>query len=156
MKEAYGGILNLVFIIVFLTIIVGVLGFVFAYTKAFKFKNTIIDTIERYEASGCYPEMSGGGSSDSVCRKRIWEVATGDLAYNPPTYLRCPSGYTQAIGPGGKPFYCYKMTKHRRSGNNYMVFRVIVQVDIQFPIIDRIAGMNIFQVDGDTQEILVR
>ena len=38
MKDAFGGILNLVLIAVFLVIVSGVLGLTVSYTKAFNFK----------------------------------------------------------------------------------------------------------------------
>ena len=42
MKDAYGGILNLVFVVVFLLIVIAVLGLVVSYTKAFRMKNARI------------------------------------------------------------------------------------------------------------------
>ncbi len=164
MKEAYGGIVNLVFIAIFLTIIIGVLGFVFSYTKAFKVKNSIIDTFERYEGSGCTPELSGGVGTSTVCRETLWKEITEGLKYHAPRHLSCPRdrGWTQAIGPEGKAYFCYKKTVTTRYDapgarpKKFAVYRVMVQVDIEFPIIDRMTGMNIFQVAGDTEEILLR
>ena len=48
MKEAFGGIYTIIFIVIFLVIVIGVLGFVVSYTKAFRMKSDIIYTIERY------------------------------------------------------------------------------------------------------------
>ena len=57
MKEAFSGIYSIAFIVVFLVIVIGILGLVVSYTKAFKMKNIIISTIEKYEGACC-----GGGS----------------------------------------------------------------------------------------------
>ena len=46
MKDAFGGILNLVLIVVFLLLIEGILGLVVNYSKAFRMKNTVISAIE--------------------------------------------------------------------------------------------------------------
>ena len=45
MKVAFGGILNLALVVVFLMIVSGVLGLTVSYTKAFNFKNYVISTI---------------------------------------------------------------------------------------------------------------
>ena len=49
MKDAFGGILNLVFIVVFLLLVIGVLGLVVSYTKAFKMKNEIKPVIKEVD-----------------------------------------------------------------------------------------------------------
>lgn len=143
MKDAYGGIFNVVFIVIFLVIVIGVLGFVVSYTKAFRMKNAIISVIEEYEGSGCYPEISGG-SFDSACRKKIKEKAKS-LNYNP-VALNCSGSGIYKAGD----FYCYSMEK--KSGDT-AVFRVITQVDVGFPVIENIMGFRFFQVTGDTKII---
>ena len=85
MKEAFGGIFNIMFIVIFLVIMIGVLGLVFSYTKAFQMKNAIISVIEEYEGSGCYPEALSGASHDTACRNKIKDKARG-LAYNPVSF----------------------------------------------------------------------
>ena len=151
MKEAFGGIFNMVFIIIFLVIVIGVLGLVFSYTKAFKMKNAIISIIEEYEGSGCTPEMTPGSSIDTACRNKVKLAAEG-LAYNP-TSLNCSEpGFYNAEG-----YFCYKKDVYPKniSGVNYhfATYRIITQVDINFPIIQRIMGLSFFQVGGDTKEI---
>ena len=49
MRDAVGGVVNLVIIVVFLVIVSGYLAFNVNYTKAFRVKNKIISTIEEYE-----------------------------------------------------------------------------------------------------------
>ena len=150
MKEAYGGISNLVFIAVFLTIVMGALGLTVSYTKAFHMKNAIIRAIENHEGAGCFPEQDGKGSASSPCRQEIVNAAKR-YTYSP-AGLQCNgSGWYKASG-----LFCYKkMSQEKASGNNVkVVYRVITQIDLQFPIIEKITGFRIFQVSGDTREFI--
>ena len=153
MKEAYGGIFNLMFIIIFLVIVIGVLGLTFSYTKAFKMKDAIIETIEEYEGTGCFPEK--GGVSHPGCRNQILKKAQ-ELGYSPVS-LDCDES-TGLVKVDG--LYCYNMEKYTKKVNgidrHYAIFTVVTQVDIAFPIIEHIMGFRIFQVAGDTREIMLQ
>lgn len=147
MKDAYGGILNIVFIVAFFLIVEGVLGLIVGYTKAFKMKNIVISTIEEYEASGCFE--SGG---DTACVSKIKERA-GRIGYSP-TKLNCSVSDSlenvdnlfcwQAIPVSGSKSF---------SGNRPTSYRVTTQVDITFPLIDKVLGFKFFQISGDTDVI---
>ncbi len=152
MKEAFGGIFNIIFVVIFLVVVIGVLGLVFSYTKAFKMKSAVISIIERYEGSGCYPEITNG-TKDSACRRRIIEEAKS-INYSP-VHLNCDEACSMDGGMcNGADIYCYKMSTTKVvNGEEYAVFTVVTQVDISFPIIERIMGMRFFQVSGDTREI---
>lgn len=142
MKDAFGGIVNIVLVAIFLVIISGILGLVVNYTKAFRMKNVVISTIEQYEgASGCF-----GKSSATGCQEKIQEKAKSFGYF--PTELNCPvsDGYESAYN-----LFCYKRVDSD-SGKNY-VFTVITQVDIDIPIINKMMGLSIFQVHGDTRAI---
>jgi len=152
MKEAFGGVFNFIFLIIFLVIVIGVLGLTFSYTKAFKMKNAIISVIEEYEGSGCYPEINGTSTFDTACRRAITKKAQ-DLKYNPVS-LNCDATCSENSGMcKGGDVYCYEMKTTHKDGKKYAVFRVITQVDINFPIIERIMGLRFFQVAGDTKQI---
>jgi hypothetical protein len=155
MKDAFGGILNLVLIALFLVIIEGVLGFIVSYSKAFKMKNIVISAFEQYEASGCT-----SNDESTACRKKITEGAKS-IAYSP-TSISCPSGYASIGG-----YFCcnvdssgvYGTLSSNRSSNHYTftnqvrTYSIITQVDINIPIIQNIMGLSIFQVSGQTREI---
>ena len=49
MRDAFGGIVNLSMIVIFLVLVCGYLAFNVNYTKAFRVKNYIITTMEQYE-----------------------------------------------------------------------------------------------------------
>jgi hypothetical protein len=143
MKEAYGGISNLVFIAVFLTIVMGALGLTVSYTKAFHMKNAVLRAIENHEGAGCFPEEGSGGSASSPCRREIVNAAKR-LTYSP-AKLQC-HGMNNASN-----LFCYKQVS--RNGKRY-VYRIVTQIDLSFPIIERITGFRIFQVSGDTREFI--
>ena len=140
MKDAFGGILNIVLVAIFLVIISGILGLVVNYTKAFRMKNAVITAVEQYEgANGCF-----GNGVATGCKDKIIEKAKS-LGYNP-TELRCPSDFSNSYD-----LFCYKRADSD-SKKNY-VFSIITQVDIDIPIINKMMGLSIFQVHGDTRAI---
>ena len=141
MKDAFGGILNLVLISVFLLIVIGVLGLVTTYTKTFKMKNIVITSVEQYEGTCCDQSGNAGCVSDSACISKIRQEAQS-LGYSP-VNLNCPNDYSN------NELYCIKEVKE--GGNHY--FSIIVQADVHFPIVSNILGFRMFQVSGDTRHI---
>lgn len=137
MKDAFGGILNLALISVFLLIVSGVLGLTVNYTKAFRMKNVVISTIEQYEGYGCF----SNGSTD--CKDKIKDGAE-KLGYHP-VNVNC-KGYTGRIDD----LFCYK--EQEANGHN-KYYSIVTQVDINIPIINKIMGLSFFQVHGDTRVI---
>ena len=147
MKDAFGGILNLALISVFLLIVSGVLGFTVSYTKAFRMKNIVIDAFERYDSLGCL----SGDREDSACKSKI-EAGAESIHYAPNS-LNCPNDYENMDG-----LFCYKESNSLKDTGgvqhkNVKTFRIITQVDINIPIINKIMGLRIFQVSGDTREL---
>jgi hypothetical protein len=150
MKDAFGGIVNFVFLAVFLLVVIGLLGLVVSYTKAFRMKDAIISVIEEYEGTGCYPESPlspSGTTTHSACREKIRQKAAS-LAYNPPA-LSC-TGTNVYMADG---LYCYTIEK---KASDAAVISVITQVDMSFPIIEKIMGFRFFQVKGDTRTLALQ
>ena len=147
MKDAFGGILNLAFVVVFLVLVSGILGMIVNYTKAFRMKNFIISSIEQYESYGCF---SGNSLySDSDCKKKIKESAES-IGYHP-VRVNCPDA-TYSLNDSIDTFFCYKENTSE-SGKYYSI---VTQVDINIPIIRNILGLSFFQVHGDTRIINTR
>ena len=142
MKDAFGGIINMVFIALFLLIMIGILGLVVSYTKAFKMKNLIITHIENFEASGCFTE-------DTACMNKIKESAEG-IGYG--SRITCPEDFEKIDG-----LFCYKEMISDKTDNHVSnkptSYRIITQVDLDLPIISSIFSINFFQVIGDTRII---
>ena len=140
MRDAFGGILNIFIIVVVLLLIMGILGLTVNYTKAFRMKNYVISAFENYEAAECWRESS-------ACYKSIVEKAKS-IGYSPKRDLSCPQLYSNAGG-----FFCYK--EINKSKGKY-VYSIQTQVDINLPIINKIMGMTIFGINGDTRVITKR
>lgn len=142
MKDAFGGIINMVFVALFLVIMIGILGLVVSYTKAFKMKNIIITHIENYEASGCF-------TADTACMNKIKASAEG-IGYG--SRITCPSDFIKIDG-----LFCYKEMISTKTENHIsdrpISYRIITQVDLDLPIISSIFSINFFQVIGDTRVI---
>ena len=144
MKDAYGGIVNLVFIVVFLLLVSGILGMTVNYTKAFRMKNAVLSTIENFQGYGCGDKNDTAKTSNTHCRERIKENAA-KLGYSPP-HLKCPSEYNKV-----DKLYCIREKNDTPSG--VKIYQVVTQVDINIPIINRMMGMHFFQINGETKPI---
>ena len=163
MRDAFGGLLNIVIIVVFMTLVSGYLAFNVSYAKAFKVKNKIISTIENYNGSCDF------NNSENTCYKDVlnYEKTIGYQAnVNMSQATICnkssTEGYSdckcnQALG------FCWlesrKEVKDGIEGKtittiHYQSFRIVTQVYIDLPIINRLLpNLSIFQVTGDTKDI---
>lgn len=152
MKDAYGGIMNLVFIVLFLLIVIGVLGLIVSYTKAFKMKNVVLSTVEEYEGNCCgVPTPGITCNSKPACVKKISNEAS-TLGFSPVS-INCPNDYTKIQSTNNhNDLYCIKKVDNSSTGRYY--YNVIVQVDVHFPVISNILGFRMFQVSGDSRQIV--
>lgn len=146
MRDAFGGILNIIFIVIFFLIIEGIFGLIVNYTKAFKMKNNVISMIEQYESRSCF-------NAGSACVNRIIDKAK-EIGYSP-TSLNCPNNYTNVNN-----LFCVAPKRVDKtdnySGAQPTIFTVVTQVDLNLPIISSILKFNIFQVSGDTKVVEVQ
>lgn len=146
MRDAFGGIVNIVIIVVFLALVSGYLAFNVNYTKAFRVKNKIISTFEEYEGN-CESESS-------ACNTKIQNYMK-ELGYSAPNFNLSSEGYTCKYG------YCYKeieVTSGEVSETKKRAYyKIVTQINIDIPIINKILpGLKIFQVSGDTKPIVIR
>ncbi len=92
MRDAFGGIVNIVIIVVFLVIVSGYMAYTVNYTKAFRVKNKIISTFEQYE-DAC---ATGGSPSSNSCNKVIADymkqVGYSQVSQTMPDGWTCPQG----------------------------------------------------------------
>lgn len=148
MRDAFGGVANLVIIVVFLVLVSGYLAFNVNYTKAFRVKNKIISTLEEYEGK-CDP-----GNRTDACHLKITEYMKS-LGYDAPNLIL--DDYTCSDG------YCIKKVEIATSGDSVTedtkpraYFKVVTQINIDIPIINKILpGLKLFQVSGDTKPIVM-
>ncbi len=147
MRDAYGGIVNITIIVVFLVIVSGYLAFNVNYTKAFRLKNKIISVLEEYEGSGYR-------NSQSTARTKIREYAS-QIGYNTNKPKVDGTGWVQDdVG------YCIRFIEKTGSSDSIVneqtvgkkrgYFEVVTQININIPIINNIMGLSIFQVSGST------
>ena len=141
MRDAFGGIVNLSMIVVFLVLVCGYLAFNVNYTKAFRVKNYIITTIEQYEGN-C-------DNTSSACAQKIDDYIK-QVGYSAPDFEL--DGYTCQKG------YCYKRfdvaNEGVDEGQKQFYYRVVTQINIDIPIINKIMpSLRIFQISGNTKLI---
>ncbi len=143
MRDAFGGVVNLTMIVVFLVLVCGYLAFNVNYTKAFRVKNYIITSLEQYE---------GNCTSGTACSDKIQSYIK-QVGYSAPDFKL--DDYVCNYG------YCYKefKTSEESTGSvaestKQVYYRVVTQINIDIPIVNRIMpGLKIFQISGNTKLI---
>lgn len=143
MRDAMGGSVALVIIVVFIVIALGYMAFNVNYTKAFRMKNKIISVYEDYD-----------GECLGDCRSAIKEYSK-TIGYSTGNRMSCPSGFKNS-----DDLYCYKELKYlNREGGNQVVddmkdkryYRIITKINVEIPIINNILDLKIFYITGDTK-----
>lgn len=152
MRDAFGGVVNLVIIVVFLVLVSGYLAFNVNYTKAFRVKNKIISTFEQYEGNcqSSTTEVNTCNGEIVAYMKRIgYSAPDFNLTGEPDNYDKCHYGY------------CYKKIEVPKDSDSVdtetkVYYKIATQINIDIPIINKILpGLKIFQVTGDTMPITV-
>ena len=141
MQNAYGGIVNITFIVVFLVIVSGYLAFSVNYNKAFRVKNKMISAIE---------ECEGIKENDDCATQKIEEYIK-QIGYSNANnwtadgYTHCPS----------KKGYCWEEQEAGNSSKELgekVYYKVTTAVNIDLPILNKILpNMKLFQVSGTTK-----
>lgn len=146
MRDAIGGVVNLVIIVVFLVIVSGYLAFNVNYTKAFRVKNKIISTYEQYEGN------CGKGAGNTPCENIIRNYMER-LGYDQTVKIKidgadCKYGFC-AQEVVANPGTTLEKTK--------VYYRITTQITIGIPIINNIMnGNSTFQITGDTKTFTKR
>lgn len=152
MKEAFGGIFSIQWIIIFLVVVNCFLAFGVNYTKAFRVKNEIRSIIERQEGLTC------------SAKRQIKELLLANHYHQNSNFTTWCSnhGYTPANVDG--MYFCYKYNPVSTTGDGAIdpsqikgaYYTIATFVDINIPIFDRIfaeiAG-GLFLVKGETAMI---
>ena len=148
MRDAFGGVANLVIIVVFINLVSGYLSFNFNYTKAFRVKNKIISLYEQYEGEQCYH------NDTSECNIKIRDYMNA-LGYDAP-YLNL-EGYNCYYGYCAKKFETEKVDDSVTGDTKKKAYyNIVTQINIDIPIINKILpGLKIFQIAGDTKPIVI-
>lgn len=141
MRDAFGGIVNITMIVVFLVVVSGYLAFNVTYTKAFRMKNKIITTLEQYE--GCQ------GTNEQTC-VGILEAYANSIGYVTPDVNYCTKDgeWTKCTNK-----YAWKEMQSGTGGDNTKhYYNVRTVISIQIPIIENImSNMSVFKLNGSTK-----
>lgn len=153
MRDAFGGLVNLVIISIFLVIVSGFLAFNVNYTKAFRVKNNIISSFEQYEGNcnagtECYAKIekymqSIGYSKSSTIKpnEEGFNCSNSGFCYK----LYCSNGQNNA-SPGPVGSVCSPEKKG--------YYKIVTQINIDIPILNKIIpSMDVFKVYGNTRTI---
>ena len=163
MRDSSGGVVVLAIIVIFITFVSAYMAFNVNYTKAFRMKNKIIDTIEKYD---------GKCGAKSSCRNEITQYAK-DIGYNPYNITSCPKikGVKRVSGVevvdknycmyefkvvSDDDAYCTKKDSttgkclQTDTGNRYY-YRIMTVIDIKIPVVQNILGLNLMSITGDTK-----
>lgn len=151
MRDAFGGVANLVIIVVFLALVSGYLAFNVNYTKAFRVKNKIISVFEQYEGNCDVDTIS-----PNTCNGEI-KAYMDSLGYDAPYFDLSHEGYKCRYG------YCYKKVDVNTASlgsaddtKQRAYFKIVTQINIDIPVINKILpGLKIFQISGDTKPIVI-
>ena len=156
MRDAMGGTIVLVIIVVFIVFALAYMAFNVNYTKAFRMKDKIISV---------YDDFNGDCSSDD-CKKIITDYAR-KIGYTTDGNLRCPAGYERING-----IYCIREqiidTNKSSSSISYIknsgqtgisvsdiktkhYFNIITKINLHIPVVNNILDLSFFYIYGDTK-----
>ena len=154
MNEGVGSTTILTIIAVFIAIAAAYMAYNVNYTKAFRMKNKIISTYEKYE-----------GKCESACESEINSYAS-EIGYKPHnissdcnSFSDLPSGTVEKAAKGGGTYCIYKIkvekspdtaSIHEDMKDEYY-YRVLTRIDIQIPIVQNVLGLRILSITGDTK-----
>ena len=144
MRDAMGGSVVLVVIVVFIVFALGYMAFNVNYTKAFRMKNKIIAVYDEYQ-----------GDCNSRCESEIKAYAK-TIGYSLGSQMSCDNiGYTK--GAGG--IYCFKEVPYQKGNDgdytlndvtNKSYYKIITKINVEVPIINNILDLKVFYITGDT------
>ena len=147
MRDAIGGAVNIVIIVVFIVIVLAYLAFNVNYTKASRMKNKIIATYEDYN-----------GNCGDECDAKI-DAYANEIGYSVGNVKSCPAGLTKDSTSN----YCYSAVSvlgHDTTTNTDNVisdlgtrvyYNIATRINIEIPIIQNIFDFQIFWVSGNTK-----
>lgn len=155
MNEGVGNSIILFILMLFITAVSAYMAFNVNYTKAFRLKNKVIATYNKYD-----------GECGSACNNEIAEYAK-DIGYSPHKSLNCEDMNIKPSGSQTIPntYYCgYKIdvegatttggaTTFDEEERYY--YRIMTRIDIQIPVVQNILGLRLLTVTGDTKVFTV-
>lgn len=160
MRDAVGGAVNLVIIVVFMVIVSGYMAFNISYMKAFKVKNKIISTFEEFDGN-CDGQTTCNTVIQEAMRTVGYNVSSMDesdaesYSSGESTYMKRNKAKCQLNGA-----YCYvdfyESSCMPGTKKRYHYYKIYTRVTMDIPIVNKIMeGFRFFQVSGDTKRLLI-
>lgn len=141
MRDAMGGTVALVIIVVFIVFALGYMAFNVNYTKAFRMKNKIISLYEEYD-----------GECDSKCEGEIIAYSK-QIGYSLGSSIEC-GNYE---GKGANGLYCYnEVALEGGEEESKKYYTIVTKINVEVPIINRILNLRIFYITGDTKTFTIK
>ena len=143
MRDALGGTVNIVIIVMFIVIALGYITFNINYTKAFRVNDKIVSL---------YQQNKGNCGSASTCASQIKEYADY-LGYQTDLDFTCPSGFSKQDN-----IYCVKSVPVSNNGGiketpEAEYYIIVTKTKFSIPIISNIMDLEVFSVRGSTKTI---
>ena len=143
MRDALGGTVNIVIIVMFIVIALGYITFNINYTKAFRVNDKIVSL---------YEQNKGNCGSASTCASQIKEYAN-HLGYQTDLSFTCPGGFSKQDN-----IYCVKSVSVRNNGGiketpDAEYYIIVTKTKFSIPIISNIMDLEVFSVRGSTKTI---
>ena len=151
MRDALGGTVNVVIIVMFIVIALGYITFNIRYTKAFRVNDKIVSLYEQYK---------GNCLGNSSCAQQISQYAE-DIGYarDNTSNFKCPAGFEKK-----QQLYCLKEVpvKRKKPDGAYVgeteskYFIIITKTRFTIPILNKLLDLEVFSVRGSTKTIVVK
>lgn len=154
MNEGVGSTSILVIMMVFLAVVSGYMAYNVNYTKAFRLKNKVISTYDKYNG-----ECSNGTS----CWDEIQDYAK-EIGFEKHANLGCSKSDIMPSGVSGSPhernYFCeYKIKVNdsatgsdiQSEGEEHYYYHIVTRIDIQIPIVQNVLALRALTVTGDTK-----
>ena len=128
MRDSLGGLVSIFIIVVFVVLIMGYLAFNVNYTKAFRMRDKVIDTLNVYD-----------GYCNNDCKKEIDDYAK-EIGY--PRVTRCSNGEKDETG-----YYCYVQlskddSRNTTFGDKTFYYEIYTKTSIDIPVINNLLQLN--------------
>lgn len=149
MRDALGGTVNIVIIVMFIVIALGYITFNINYTKAFRVNDKIVSLFEQYK---------GNCKAATTCANQINKYAH-DLGYQNDVDFTCPKGFKKKDN-----LYCLKEVTVKSKNNsgfyigekNAKYYVIVTKTKFSIPIISNIMDLDVFSVRGSTKTIYTK
>ena len=155
MRDALGGTVTLVIIVVFIVIALGYMAFNVNYTKAFRMKDKIITLYDDFD-----------GQCTSKCEKAIIDYAR-TIGYSTDHSLHCPDDFSAV-----NELYCVSKKEYLDQDNSRVnssitqitgksdikpkaYYKVVTKINLKIPIISNVFDFRFFYIYGNTKSFEV-